>query len=242
MSKKTLDGIRIAITGGTGGLGKEVALAFLAAGADIAIGDLDDTKVRAVVGQLTRIHAGTVIGLRLDDTDSAGFAEFLDSAQRRLGGLDVVVNAADIEPTSSFLDETETETDLQIDTNLRAVIIGSRLAGARFVAQGHGQIVNIGSAVGVTAALGVAVYCATKHAVIGLGTALHRGLAEQGVTVSTIAPGFAPDPEAVADAIVDCVEHCRAGLIVVPPNGWFRSAVPDPVYLRHTMRRVFGLV
>ncbi|WP_433203699.1 hypothetical protein ACQP1G_14590 [Nocardia sp. CA-107356] len=54
-------------------------------------------------------------------------------------------------------------------------------------------------------------------------------------------PDYAPDPEAVADAIVDCVEHRRAGL-VVPPNGWFRTAMPDPVQLRHTMRRMLGIM
>ncbi|MFE7800062.1 SDR family NAD(P)-dependent oxidoreductase [Nocardia sp. NPDC057440] len=242
MSKKTLAGKRVAITGGTGGIGKEAALAFLAAGAEIAIGDSDAGRVRAITNQFNRVHGGTALGLPLDVTDSVRFAEFLSTAEQRLGGLDVVVNAAEILPTTSFLSEFDTDTDRQIEVNLRAVITGSRLAGARFIERGHGQIVNIGSAVGVTAALGAAVYSATKHAVVGLGTALHRGLAEQGVIVSTVAPGFEPDAEAVADAIVDCVEHQRGGLLVVPPSGWFRTAVPDPVHLRYTMRRMLGIM
>ncbi|MEV6276120.1 SDR family NAD(P)-dependent oxidoreductase [Nocardia sp. NPDC051832] len=242
MPKKTLAGTRVAITGGTYGIGKEAALAFLAAGAEVAIGDADPGKVRAITSQLNRVHGADVVGLPVDVTDGGRFAEFLEHAERRLGGLDVVVNAADVGPTGTFLTESQAESDRQIDCNLRAVITGSRLAGIRFVEQGHGHIVNIGSAIGVTASLGAAVYSATKHAVVGLGTALHRGLAEQGVIVSTIAPGYAPDPEAVADAIVDCVEHQRAGLVVVPPNGWFRTAVPDPVQLRHTMRRMLGMV
>ncbi|MFI9510284.1 SDR family NAD(P)-dependent oxidoreductase [Nocardia sp. NPDC052566] len=237
MSKKALVGKRVAITGGTHGIGREAALAFLAEGADIAIGDLDPGRVRAVATQLNRIHGGTVFGLALDVTDSGRFAEFLAAADRKLGGLDVVVNAADVSPTEAFLAETERESDHQIDVNLRAVITGSRLAGARFVAQGHGHIVNIGSAAGVATALGAAVYCATKHAVIGLGTALHRGLAEQGVTVSTVAPGYVTDPEAVADAIVDCVERGRGGLVGVPPVSRFRSALlPHP----DSLRRILG--
>lgn len=240
MPRKTLVGTRVAITGGTYGIGKEAALAFLAAGADVAIGDADTGKVRAITAQLNRIHGADAVGLPVEVTDGVCFAEFLATAERRLGGLDVVVNATDIEPTGSFLAESDHESNRQIDINLRAVITGSRLAGMRFVQQGHGHIVNIGSAIGVTAALGAAVYCATKHAVVGLGTALHRGLAEQGVLVSTIAPGYAPDPEAVADAIVDCVEHRRGGLVVVPPTGWFRTAMPDPAQLRQTMRRMLG--
>ncbi|MEV4125206.1 SDR family NAD(P)-dependent oxidoreductase [Nocardia sp. NPDC049707] len=242
MPRKTLVGTRVAITGGTCGIGKEAALAFLAAGADVAIGDADAGKVRAITAQLNRIHAADTVGLPVEVTDDARFAEFLAAAEHRLGGLDVVVNAADIEPTGSFLAESDQESNRQIDTNLRAVITGSRLAGLRFVEQGHGHIVNIASAIGVTAALGAAVYCATKHAVVGLGTALHRGLAEQGVLVSTIAPGYTPDPEAVADAIVDCVEHRRGGLVVVPPTGWFRTAMPDPVQLRHTLWRMLGVM
>lgn len=240
MPRKTLVGTRVAITGATFGIGKEAALAFLAAGADVAVGDTDAGKVRAITSQLNRIHDADTVGLHFEVTDAVQFAEFLETAERRLGGLDVLVNAANVEPTGSFFMEAEHDTDRQIDTNLRAVITGSRLAGTRFVEQGHGHIVNIGSAIGVTAALGAAVYSATKHAVVGLGTALHRGLAEQGVLVSTIAPGYAPDSEAVADAIVDCVEHRRAGLVVVPPTGWFRTAMPDPVQLRHTMRRMLG--
>ncbi|MEV0292723.1 SDR family NAD(P)-dependent oxidoreductase [Nocardia sp. NPDC050710] len=242
MPRKTLVGTRVAITGGTYGIGKETALAFLAAGADVAIGDADAGKVRAITVQLNRIHRGNMVGLPVDVTDCARFAEFLDAAEYRLGGLDVVVNAADIEPTESFLMETEWDSNRQIDTNLRAVITGSRIAGIRFVEQGHGHIVNIGSAIGVTAALGAAVYSATKHAVVGLGTALHRGLAEQGVTVSTIAPGYAPDPDMVADTIVDCVAHRRGGLVVVPPNAWFRSGMPDPVRLRLAIGRMLGIM
>ncbi|MGV9613866.1 SDR family NAD(P)-dependent oxidoreductase [Nocardia xishanensis] len=241
MSKKTLVGKRVAITGGAHGVGKETALAFLAAGADIALGDSDTGRARAVAEQFGRMHGGTIVGLALDATDSAKFAEFLARAERKLGGLDVVVNAADAAPTGSFSSESDADSDFQIDVNLRAVVTGSRLAGRRFVEQGHGHIVNIGSAVGVTAALGAAVYSATKHAVVGLGAALHRGLAHQGVLVSTIAPGYAPAPEMIADAIVDCVEHRKAGLVVVPPDGWFRTTVPDPVQLRQTMRRMFGM-
>ncbi|WP_067841701.1 SDR family NAD(P)-dependent oxidoreductase [Nocardia lijiangensis] len=242
MSKKTLAGKRVAITGGAHGVGRETALAFIAAGAHIALGDRDTGRTRAVAEQFARMHGGTVVGLALDTTDSARFAEFLARAERKLGGLDVVVNAADAEPTGSFLSESEAESDHQIDVNLRAVVTGSRLAGRRFVEQGHGHIVNIGSAVGVTAAMGAAVYSATKHAVVGLGTALHRGLAEQGVLVSTIAPGYAPAPEMVADAIVDCVEHRRGGLVVVPPRGRFRTATPDSARLRRTMLRMLGMV
>ncbi|WP_069160103.1 SDR family NAD(P)-dependent oxidoreductase [Nocardia altamirensis] len=238
MSRKTLAGKRIAITGGAHGIGRETALAFLAEGADVAIGDVDTGSVRAVADQLARSHGGTVVGLPLDVTDSARFASFLTSAERKLGGLDVVVNAADVMPAGPFLAETEAETDRQIDINLRAVIIGTRLAAERFATQGQGQIVNIGTAAGVTAALGVAVYCATKHGVVGLGAALDQELGELGVTVSTVASGSVEDPEAVADAVVECVVRQRGGLISVPaPHGLRGALGPSGGILRRLFAR-----
>ncbi|MFI6998102.1 SDR family NAD(P)-dependent oxidoreductase [Nocardia sp. NPDC050175] len=238
MSRKTLAGKRIAITGGAHGIGRETALAFLAEGADIVLGDVDVGAVRAVADQLARSHGGTVIGLALDVTDSARFGSFLTFAERKLGGLDVVVNAADMMPAGPFLAESEAESDLQIDINLRAVIIGTRLAAERFISQGHGQIVNIGTAAGVPAALGVAVYCATKHGVVGLGAALDLELADKGVTVSTVSSGSLEDPEAVADSVVDCVVHQRGGLISVPPTSPLRAALRPPRgILRHMFTR-----
>ncbi|WP_158608034.1 SDR family NAD(P)-dependent oxidoreductase [Nocardia panacis] len=236
MSRKTLAGKRVAITGGAHGIGRETALAFLAEGADIAIGDMDSGSVRALADHLVRIHGGTVVGLPLDVTDSLGFAGFLTCADRKLGGLDVVVNAADIVPTGgAFLAETEAEADRQIDVNLRAVITGTRLAAARFVEQGHGQIVNIGTAAGVPGALGIAVYTATRHGVVGLGAALDREFAEHGVTVSTVAAGAVCDTEAVADTVVACVARQLGGLITVRRPGAARGAA-----VREAARRLLG--
>ncbi|CAM4228816.1 SDR family NAD(P)-dependent oxidoreductase [Nocardia ninae] len=237
MSRKTLTGKRIAITGGAHGIGRETASAFLAEGADLVIGDVDVGAVRAVADQLGRSRDGTVVGLALDVTDSARFGSFLTYAERRLGGLDVVVNAADVMPSGPFLAESEAESDRQIDINLRAVIIGTRLAAERFASQGHGQIVNIGTVGGVTAALGVAVYCATKHGVVGLGAALDQELSGKGVTVSTVASGSLEDPAAVADSVVECVLHGRGGLISVPPTSFLRAALRPPGLVRRVFTR-----
>ncbi|MFC9433377.1 SDR family NAD(P)-dependent oxidoreductase, partial [Nocardia sp. NPDC057030] len=211
MARKALAGKRVAITGGAHGIGRETALAFLAEGADVVLGDVDVGAVRTAADQLTRSPGGTVIGLALDVTDGARFGSFLTCAERRLGGLDVVVNAADVLPSGPFLAESEAEPDLRIDVNLRAVIIGTRVATQRFVSQGHGQVVNIGTAAGVPAALGAAVYCATEHGVAGLGTALDRERSGTRVIVSTVAPGSRADQETIVDAVVDCVMHRRGG-------------------------------
>ncbi|WP_241386804.1 SDR family NAD(P)-dependent oxidoreductase [Rhodococcus sp. CH91] len=255
-------GKRVVITGGARGIGQATAEALVAAGARVAIGDIDNELVQDTASRIGARFGTTVLGLPLDVTDRGSFDEFLSLAHMEFGGLDVLVNNAGIMPTGAFLDETDTVTDRQIDVNVRGVVLGSKLAAARFTEQGHGHIVNLGSVVGVEGAPGLAVYSATKHAVIGLGSVLRQELAGSNIVVSTIAPGFVrteliagmkPNalieklamvgPEEVATAIVQVVAARRPGLKYVPRTaGWILGALGlIPEAARHRISAAFGL-
>lgn len=257
-----VQGKRVAITGGARGIGRSTAEALLAAGARVAIGDIDAELVQKTAAALRAQFGVVVPGLPLDVTDRGSYDEFLTLAGIELGGLDVVINNAGIMPTGRFLDESDAVTDRQIDINVRGVIIGSKLAAARFTEQGHGHIVNLGSVVGIEGAPGIAVYSATKHAVVGLGSVLRQELAGTGVVVSTIAPGFVRteliaglEPNAlikrvamvgpgdVAEAITDVIATGRPGLRYVPRTaGWILGALGlMPETLRHRISGAFGL-
>jgi len=252
----------IAITGGAQGIGAATAREFAEKGYSVAIGDIDAELALKTAALIAADTGANVVGLALDVTDSKAFAAFLDEAAFELGGLDVLVNNAGIMPTGRFLDETEGVSDRQIDINLRAVVVGSKLAGERFAARGHGQIVNVASIVGLAAAPGIAVYAATKFAVVGLGQALHQELGEQGVTVTTICPAYVNtqliagveqpwivrkiglvEPEEVSGAIVSCVEKNRGGQHIVPGRA---AAILQPMRmlpenLRNGIAKVLGL-
>ncbi|MEU5843603.1 SDR family oxidoreductase [Rhodococcus sp. NPDC047139] len=255
-------GKRIVITGGARGIGRATAEALVAAGARVAIGDLDKDLVQDTAARIGARFGSTVLGLPLDVTDRESFDEFLSLADMEFGGIDVLVNNAGIMPTGAFLEETDTVTDRQIDVNIRGVILGSKLAGARFADQGYGHIVNLASVVGVEGAPGLAVYSATKHAVIGLGSVLRQELAGSNIAVSTIAPGFVrteliagmkPNalieklamvgPEQVAAAIVEVIASRRPGLKYVPrAAGWILGALGlMPEATRHRISAAFGL-
>jgi NAD(P)-dependent dehydrogenase (short-subunit alcohol dehydrogenase family) len=226
----SLDGRVVAITGGARGIGRATAAAFLAAGARVAIGDLDAELVARTASEL----GASTLGLPLDVTDPASFAAFLAAAEDQLGPLDVLVNNAGIMPTGLFADEDPAMTARILDINLGGVITGSRLATAGFVARGRGHLVNIASLAGVSGFPGLATYCASKHAVVGFTEALHRELQPHGVGVTAVLPGVVRtelsagantpgwteslttvDPEDVADAIVRAVGNPRP-LVTVP--------------------------
>lgn len=220
---------RVAITGGAQGIGRAIAQALIAAGARVALGDVQEAAVRATAGEIG------AQGYRLDVADPTGFAEFLEAAHAELGGLEVLVNNAGIMPIGPFVVEDPDLTRRTIEIDLMGVLTGTRLAGARFAEHGSGHVVNVASVMGTLASPNAATYCAAKHAVVGLGAALRQEWRDSGVQVSTICPGFvrteliagmsAPgplerflvvDPEDVADAVVAELRRGASRTVFVP--------------------------
>ncbi|WP_327139572.1 SDR family NAD(P)-dependent oxidoreductase [Nocardia sp. NBC_01327] len=257
----TLQGKRIAVTGGARGIGRSIARVCAGAGAQVVIGDIDRDQVRATAAELVELTGGRIAGLELDVAESQSFEQFLDDAERELGGLDVLVNNAGIMPTGRFLHESLELADRQLTINLRGVIIGSKLAGRRFAAGHAGHIVNIASVLGLGAAPGVATYCATKFAVVGLGSALHQELSSDGVAVSTICPAFVNteligglspnrlmrrigfiEPEDVAAAVAEVIARGRGGQRVVPVHSGIalRLLAVLPEGSRNRLSRLLG--
>lgn len=233
----------VAITGGARGIGRATAAAFVAAGARVAIGDLDAELVATVAAEL-----GTgVVGLPLDVTERASFAAFLDAAEIKLGPLDVLVNNAGIMPSGAFLDEDDAMTDRVLDINLRGVLTGCKLAGARFALRGKGHIVNVASLLGASATPELATYCATKAAVIGFSEAFGQEVAAAGVGVTTVLPGVVRTELATgtnypswADRFI-AVEPADVAAAIVAAVGSSRGIVALPRFL-HTLARLSAFI
>jgi NAD(P)-dependent dehydrogenase (short-subunit alcohol dehydrogenase family) len=219
MAQRSIAGRTVAITGGARGIGKATATALVAKGARIAIGDLDLELAEKTAAEL----GGKVVALPLDVTDRSSFDNFLSEAERELGPLDVLINNAGIMPAGLFIEEDDDSTRRQIDINVHGVIFGSKLALERMLPRGSGHIVNIASQAGKTGMPGIATYCASKHAVVGLSEAMRGELRDSGIEVSCVMPaivnteltsGVKPargvknvEPHEVADAIVGALEE-----------------------------------
>lgn len=184
MGSRTVRNKVVAITGGARGIGLATAQALAREGAVVAIGDLDRD---AAVSAARRIGA-RASGFALDVADPQEFTAFLDEVQRRLGGLDVLVNNAGIMPLSPLVDEDDAVTARQLAVNLHAVVHGTREAARRMTGNKAGHIVNVASFAGKFGFPGAATYSATKHGVVGLSEAVRHELRGTGVEVSVVMP------------------------------------------------------
>jgi len=222
-----LDGALVAITGAGRGIGLATATQFVAAGAGVALGDLDGGLAKEAADRLGPLASGH----DLDVSDKESFASFLASAEEHHGQpLDILVNNAGVMPNGPFLDQADRIDRLTMDVNVFGVIHGMRLAAPGMVERGSGHIVNVCSLAGKFPIRGLAVYNASKFAAVGLTAATRLELDATGVSVTAILPsavrtelssgidyGILPsvEPEEIAKAVVASVRS-RAAEIAVP--------------------------
>ena len=179
-----LNGKVAAITGGARGIGKAIAEAFVAEGMSVAIGDLDLELAQGTAKEL----GDRVVAFELDVTVPSSMDAFVRSTEQAFGPLDVMVNNAGIMVVGDFLKEDDRATDLQIDVNVRGVLLGAKSAGRVMADRGQGHIVNIASAAGKVPIARLVTYVGTKHAVVGISDALRAELRPHGIQVSSIMP------------------------------------------------------
>ncbi len=220
----------VVITGGARGIGLATATALHNLGARVAIGDIDEARVK---------ESGAALGLdvygKLDVTDRESFASFLDQVERQLGPIDVLVNNAGIMPVGRIVDEPDAVTRRILDINVFGVILGSKLAVERMVPRGSGHVVNVASLAGEIYAVGLATYCASKHAVVAFTDSARLEYRSAGVQFSMVLPSFVnteltsgtkgargfrnAEPSEIADAIVGLVARPRPRVRVTRAAG-----------------------
>jgi NAD(P)-dependent dehydrogenase (short-subunit alcohol dehydrogenase family) len=231
----------IVITGGARGIGLATATALHKLGAKVAIGDVDEVRVK---------ESGADLGLdvygKLDVTDQHSFSDFLDEVERQLGPIDVLINNAGIMPVGRIVDEPDAVTRRILDINVYGVMLGSKLAAQRMVPRGKGHVINVASLAGELYIVGLATYCASKHAVIAFTDSARLEYRSAGVKFSMVLPTFVntelvagtpgmrgfrnAEPAEIADAIVKLVAHPKprvritkaAGAMVVSQKFWPR--------------------
>jgi 3-hydroxybutyrate dehydrogenase len=184
-----LDGKIAAITGGTAGIGRGIAEAFLAEGARVALMARNAAKAQAV---LDEIGAGDrAIFVAGDAKSQVDVEGFVDATVARFGTIDILVNnaggAGDLQPLANLSDEAFDEA---MKWNVYSTFWAMRRALQTMIPRKSGRIINISSIEGKHGKAVLTAYTAAKHAVNGMTKSLAREVGDQGITVNAICPGL----------------------------------------------------
>ncbi|MGE5892556.1 MAG: 3-oxoacyl-[acyl-carrier-protein] reductase [bacterium] len=177
------------ITGSARGIGKSIAIAFVKAGANVVIADIDLTSSQQTAQEIKEGAVETyAVQINVADADSVAAA--FKSAMDRFGRIDVLVNNAGITRDSLVLRMKEEDWDLVLDINLKGVFLCSKEAVKIMSKQKYGRIVNISSVVAFMGNPGQANYSASKAGMMGLTKTIAKEYASRGITSNAVAPGF----------------------------------------------------
>ena len=213
------------VTGGASGFGMGIVRHFVAAGARVLVADLDEQKARALADELDG-SAARVEALRVDVTKADDVATMIETAQSRLGGLDVLVNNAGIGQRPGPLEETTDEVyDTLFDVNVRSVFLCCRSVLPVFRRQGYGNIVNTASGIALTPRPNLVAYGATKGAVVTFTKGLAMELAEEGIRVNALCPAAGDTPMLAEFMGGEETEEGRSRFTASVPMG--RLITPD---------------
>ena len=183
---RMLEGRRALVTGAGTGIGRAIAEALAAAGARVAVTDLDAAAAQAVAA-----HLDDAIGFRLDVTDAPETKQVIDRAADQLGGLEIVCANAGVSTMRPVVDLSEEEWEHNMAVNAKGVFLTNQAAVRHFLANGvAGAIVNTASLAGKQGAPLLAHYAASKFAVVGFTQSLAREVAAHGIRVNCVCPGF----------------------------------------------------
>lgn len=191
------------VTGAASGMGRATAHVFAAEGAKVAVLDLRQARVDAVVAEIAA-EGGEAHGWALDVADAEGIIRVVREIEARFGGLDILVNNAGLSTFCGIAEEGYEESWARaIEVMLTAHMRFVRAALPLLKKSGEGRIVNVASTEGFGATPGNSTYVAAKHGVIGLTRALAVELGREGVTCNCICPG--PIRTGITEGIPD--EH-----------------------------------
>ncbi|HEU5019106.1 MAG TPA: acetoin reductase [Pseudolabrys sp.] len=186
----SIEGKVALVTGAGQGIGRAIALRLANDGANLAVVDLDDEKMRAVAEEVRKAGRKATI-FKANVSDRSEVYAAVDHAERELGGFDVIVNNAGIVQVKAIANVEPEEVDRIFKVNVNGVLWGIQAAAKKFKDRGQkGKIISACSIAGHDGFELLGVYSATKFAVRALTQAAAKEYATHGITVNAYCPGI----------------------------------------------------
>ncbi len=176
---------KILITGATGGIGKSLIEKFHALGANILATGTNESKLENIKNKYKDV---IVERFKLDEHSK--IEEFINNAEKKLNGLDVLINNAGITLDNLSIRLTEENWKKVLDINLTSTFLMCKYAIKKMLRSKQGKIINITSIVGHTGNLGQANYSASKAGIVAFSKSLAIEYAKKNININCVSPGF----------------------------------------------------
>ena len=176
---------KVLITGATGGIGNSLIEKFVSLGAIVLASGKNEKKLHNLKKKFSNIE---IEPFKLQNHDK--IENFIEIANERLGGLEVLINNAGITSDNLSIRMTEENWKNVIDINLNSTFLMCKYAIKKMLKKKYGKIINITSIVGHTGNLGQANYAASKAGIIGFSKSLAQEYAKKNLNINCVSPGF----------------------------------------------------
>lgn len=198
------------VTGSSRGIGKAIAKRFAAEGANVVTNSRSASRAQLTADEITA-DGGTAVAVEADVSKESDIDRLLTDATDAFGTVDVLVNNAGTESIVPAMEVTREEWQSELDVNLTGTFFCAQAVARHMIEEGDGgQIINVSSILGTRPLQGRTAYCVSKAGINSLTRTLAIELADEGVSVNAIAPGYIGGTELVSDENIRVPEEYEA--------------------------------
>lgn len=184
-----LENKTVIVTGGSKGIGKDIALTFARLNANVVISGRNESILKEALSELKEFN-DKCIAVQGDLSDIAAVKELIEKAAVQFGTVDVLVNNAGVNIAKPAMEVTEEDWDTVLDLNLKSVFFASQAAAKYMITQRSGKIINIASQMAFVGYYKRAAYCSSKGGLVQMTKALAVEWAKHNIKVNAVAPTF----------------------------------------------------